>query len=863
MTSFILYLCFPVALVALSMVIFKMRRSAAAWKESQARQQLELEAIRKSLGVEKNARLEAEKLRILESALLGGLLETVQDHIFFKDRDSKMVRNNPAHLQALGLKNQQAVVGKTDFDFFPKEFASICFEEEQKIMSNGIPMVNKTWEVPGKEGGAKWMSETKAPMRDHDGKVIGLVGISRDITELKLVEDLMRKEHDLLQALLNHMPDHIFFKNRASAIIRTNPAHASSLGFLNAADILGKTDFDFFEKEFAQKAFDEEQEIMRTGKAVLGRIWELPPKDGIVCWISENKVPMRNSTGQVTGLIAVSRDITAQKTIERQFQKAMEVAEDANRSKSVFLANMSHEIRTPMNGVIGMINLLLETDLNAEQQDFAVTVRNSGESLLTIINDILDFSKIEAGKLAIEVIDFDLREVVESTMDLLAEKAQSKGLEMTYLISREVPTMLQGDPGRLRQILLNLLSNAVKFTERGEVVLEVTCLGDGGGLHEIHLAVRDTGIGLSREAVGRLFRAFEQADSSTTRKYGGTGLGLAISRKLVELMQGEIGIESEPGVGSKFWFTIQLPRQANISADVFDPKVLEGVRVLIVDDNMTNRTILHYQVLDWKMRNGGAAGNGPEAMTLLRQAVRAGDSYGIALLDMQMPEMDGVTLARLIKQDPEISGTRLIILTSMCERIKPQELEEAGVDAWLIKPVKQNQLFQALLKVLGGKKVEAGRAPKASSVVAKNDAVPTHKLKILLAEDNIVNQKVAVKQLQRLGFSADVAADGCEVLEAVHRIHYDLILMDCHMPEMDGYQATQKLRQLGHDSNNLYIIAMTANAMQGDREKCLEAGMDDYISKPVKMVELSAALERAGSKLKSLDGVFSVVTKSV
>ncbi|HEU4683842.1 MAG TPA: PAS domain S-box protein [Nitrospira sp.] len=709
-----------------------------------------------------------------------------------------------------------------------------------------------------KDGRVKYVHERGRTDYDPSGKPVRSVGTVLDITERRRLD----QTQFMLQQAINHGLDGMALMDHSGRYTYMNPAYAEMYGY-RADALLGRNWKDLFFPEWA----DLVDELSRPDLEQHGR-WQGEvvgrTRTGESIHVDLSLAVLNHADQQgARMLVSTCRDITKRKLMERDLVAAKDSAEAAARAKAEFLATMSHEIRTPMNGVIGMTGLLLDTPLSSEQRDYAETVRRSGEALLAIINDILDFSKIEAGRLTLEHIEFDLRTTVEETLDLLAEQAHRKQLEIVGLIDGSVPTALRGDPGRLRQIMTNLVGNAIKFTDRGEVVLKLSTFTPDAGPVTLRFEISDTGIGIPAEAQSRLFQSFSQADGSTTRKFGGTGLGLAISKQLVEKMGGQIGVESEPGRGSTFWFTVRLERQADRAVPPSPSGNLAGLRICLIDDNATTRMLLEHHARTWGM-NHASAQDARQAMALLTEHASAGHPFDLALVDMEMPGTGGLEFARQVKADPILRATRLILLTSLGRRGEAKLAQERGFSAYLTKPIHQRQLYECLKLVMGR---DSDPAPEHHLVTVHTVSEERARTsgRILLAEDNVINQKVAVKMLEKLGHHVDVVANGEEAVEALSRIPYVLVFMDCQMPEMDGYEASRRIRareaslaklEAKKASNampdasrtvsagHVPIIAMTANAMQEDRDLCLAAGMDDYISKPVTAKSLRTALDR-------------------
>lgn len=821
-----------------------------------------VEDISKSKAAEDALRKAEEKYRsIFENAVEG---------IFQTTPDGHILSANPAMGRIVGFESPAELVAS--FTNLGQVYVDPQRRREfGRLLAEHRVVQGFEAQIYRRDGSTMWITLSASAVSDAGGELLYYDGSAMDISERKRTEAQLQLSDSILSTVHNL----VLVADEQGDITYASPSVAWILGY-TPQEVLKEGWF-----QLTRESSEARQELKGyMAAAAKGEVKvqtstyvdQVCDKQGQPHWIL-----WQETKGPGNTLIGIGFDITERKQAEeaelrhlreigdaherieaqadilraqaKELIEAKEQAEAASQAKSEFLATMSHEIRTPMNGVLGMADLLLDTELSPQQREFATILKQSGNALLSIINDILDFSKIEAGKLELEVLDFDLRAAIEETLELVATRAQEKGLELAYLLYVGVPTAVRGDPGRLRQVLLNLLGNALKFTERGEVILRITTAQASTVRTTLRFTISDTGVGISPERLGRLFQAFSQADTSTTRKYGGTGLGLVICKQLVALMGGEIGVESTPGQGSTFWFTVQFETQPAQTQEAWlRPRAeLQGRRVLVVDDNATNRTVLHHYMAAWEIESEEVA-DGPQGLTCLRAAVAEGRPYDIAILDYQMSGMDGLELTRAIRAEGQFAALKLVLLTSIVQRGEVEQARQAGIEAYLTKPIRPTQLSACLSLVLGQDPTVERTAPvplvTAHTVAAEQNG---QRPLVLVVEDNTFNQKLAVWLLEKLGYRADVAANGQEAVEAVKRVPYTGVFMDCQMPEMDGFEATHIIRQqeiAAPGRRRMPIIAMTANAIQGDRERCLAAGMDDYLTKPITPEALRAALDR-------------------
>ncbi|MDX6546954.1 MAG: two-component system, sensor histidine kinase and response regulator [Gaiellales bacterium] len=763
--------------------------------------------------------------------LLPLLLAETRDYaIFMLDVEGNVATWNAGAQRFKGYTAEE-ILGRHISVFYPPEdIASGKPGRELKSAIADGRMEDEGWRVR-KDGTRFWASVVLTALRDANGTLLGLGKVTRDLTE----QTLLREADARFRAIVDDAPIGMALIAPDGRWLRVNEALVEMTGY-SETELLSRTFKDITHLDDVDASAEHIRRLLAGETTKIEMEKRYLRADGRTIWVQLSVSLVRGRADAPVQLVAQIQDISQRKHSQETLAAAHEQAVEASRLKSAFVANMSHEIRTPLNGVIGMAGLLLDSGLNDEQREYTEAVRTSADALMSVIEGILDFSKIEAGKLELDKQVFDVRELVDSACAMLATQAADRDIELMCWAESRVAQCVYGDGPRLRQILVNLLTNALKFTSEGEVVLHVTehRMGERPGLR---FEVRDTGIGIDRSAITWIFDSFAQADGSTTRRYGGTGLGLSISKRLVELMGGQIGVESIPGKGSTFWFTVAV-ETAESSQGAIEPTRPRNVRMLVVDDNQTNLAILEHQIAAWDMTCTKAS-NARAALVILRAAAKSLRPYGLVVLDSKMPQMSGVQLATAIRSDRSLDGIRLLMLTS--SGTGRAAAREAGVDGFVTKPVRQTALLGEIMRVLD---TSVSRPPDRQPAAGVDRTDVARRPSVLVAEDNPINQLVARRLLEKRGCQVDIASDGRDALDRHAHGHYEIIFMDCQMPALDGYQTTVEIRTREGSEHHTPIIAMTAQTMKGDRERCLTAGMDDYLSKPLDATLLDEVLLR-------------------
>lgn len=773
-------------------------------------------------------------------------IESTPDVIFMKDLEGVYRGLSKSTAVLAGFNSAEEMIGKTDFDIYQKESAETFVAQDKIVMETGKESLVEDWlEHPTK--GLIKIETLKAPLYDEEGVLIGIQGISRDITQKYNYEKTIRTQQAQLTAVIDNIPFPIWLKDTNGNYLLVNKSYGDSLS-LSKSDLVGSSPIDLarrdetIDKEIAKQFVEEDRRIIED-KVVVHSSNHVN-YHGQEFYLEITKSPVFDGEGNVIGIAGISVDVTAHKAYEDELMNAKKIAELANKTKSEFLANMSHEIRTPMNGVMGFIQLLSDTDLNEEQKDYVEEAKKSSEILLKLLNDILDLSKIEAGKMTMENISFNIRYVVEDVATLASSNAAKKGIEINALCHSNIPERVIGDPGRLKQILNNFVNNAVKFTEEGEINLSVKLLEQEENRVKFLFEVEDTGIGISEEHKSKIFEAFTQADSSTTRKYGGTGLGLTISKNIVEMMNGEIWVESEPDSGSKFSFTgvFEIDETIEEKEKPSNRKQLENLNLLIVDDNKTNLKVLSHYLGEFGIKTIEAM-NANEAMKMLTKSKQKID---IVLTDYCMPFENGIELTNNIHKIEKYKNLPIVLLTSRAQRGDYRAVKENNLRGYLPKPIRRNDLIECISMIVSESKDGLHSDKEVITRHTIKEKHMTEDIKILLVEDVPLNQKLTIKMMNKAGYSCDVANNGTEAIHAFENKKYDMIFMDCQMPVMDGYTATAKIRKIEKEKKLklIPIIALTANAMHGDVKDCEKAGMNDYIPKPIHFETLTEKIKK-------------------